>query len=281
VSVADTATDIDINTAYDGSHQAGRKVRVGVQIRPQHTDWRSIRQAAVAAEELGVDVVFTWDHFFPLFGPADGAHFECWSILAAFAEVTSRVEFGALVTCNSYRNPELLADMSRTIDHISDGRLILGIGSGWFERDYQEYGYEFGTAGERLTALGDALPRIEHRLSVLTPPPTRHIPVLIGGGGERKTLRLVARHGDIWHCFGDPAVVDRKVRILDNWCGVEGREPSAVERSAGVQGGPDATGQTLHDLGFRLFTMGIDGPDFDLGQARDWLAFRDEVNART
>jgi probable F420-dependent oxidoreductase len=269
------------NTPYDASHQAARKVRVGVQIRPQHCDWRDIRRGIVAAEEAGVDVVFTWDHFYPLFGPPDGRHFECWTILSAMAEITSRVEFGALVTCNSYRNPDLLADMSRTIDHISGGRLILGIGSGWFERDYREYGYDFGTAGGRLDNLAEALPRIERRLGKLNSPPTRHIPVLIGGGGEKKTLRLVARHADAWHSFGDPEVVARKVRILDGWCAQESRDPAAIERSVGVQTRPDELGPALHDLGVRMFTMGLNGPDFDLGPVRDWLDYRDEVNARS
>jgi probable F420-dependent oxidoreductase len=135
-------------------------------------------------------------------------------MLGAWAESTSRTQIGALVSCNSYRNPELLADMARTVDHISDGRLILGIGSGWFEKDYDEYGYEFGTAGGRLDDLAVALPRIESRLAKLNPAPTRKIPVLIGGGGEKKTLRLVARHADIWHSFGDPETVERKVAIL-------------------------------------------------------------------
>ncbi|GAA4355079.1 LLM class F420-dependent oxidoreductase [Angustibacter luteus] len=260
-------------------HQNHRKVRIGVQLQPQHAEWSDLRRAVVAAEEAGVDVAFNWDHFYPLYGEPEGKHLECWTVLAAWAEITSRVEIGALVTCNSYRNPELLADMSRTVDQISDGRLILGIGAGWFEKDYDEYGYEFGTAGSRLADLAQALPRIEKRLGRLYPAPTRKIPVLIGGGGEKKTLRMVAKHADIWHSFGDADVVERKVAILDEWCATEGRDPAQIERSVGVSGDPAATGPRLHELGVRLFTVGLGGPDYDLGQLRDWVAWRDEVNA--
>jgi len=257
-----------------------RPVRVAVQLQPQHADYAEIRRAVAAVEQAGADIVLNWDHFFPLYGDPAGAHFECWTMLGAWAEATERVEIGALVTCNSYRNPELLADMARTVDHISGGRLILGIGAGWFERDYAEYGYEFGTPGTRLADLARALPRIEARWAVLNPAPTRRIPVLVGGGGERKTLRYTARHADIWHGFGDAATLARKHAVLDEWCAVEGRDPAAIERSgAAGNHSPGELGQGLLDVGTTLVTIGLSGPRYDLGPARDWLAWRDEVNA--
>jgi probable F420-dependent oxidoreductase len=256
-----------------------RPIRVAVQLQPQHADYAEIRAAVAAAEDAGVDIVFNWDHFFPLYGQPDGKHFECWTMLGAWAEATSRVEIGALVTCNSYRNPELLADMARTVDHISGGRLILGLGAGWFEADYTAYGYNFGTAGSRLAELAQALPRIRRRLEQLNPAPTRQIPILIGGGGEQKTLRYTAQYADIWHGFGDADTFRHKHEVLDGWCEKQGRDPAGIERSAGVSQPPDVAGQGLLDVGTTLFTIGISGPRYDLGLARDWVAWRDERNA--
>ncbi|MCB0950467.1 MAG: LLM class F420-dependent oxidoreductase [Mycobacterium sp.] len=255
-------------------------LRIGVQLQPQHaSQYSHLRDAVRRCEDLGVDVAFNWDHFFPLYGDPDGAHYECWTMLGAWAEQTSRIEIGALVTCNSYRNPELLADMARTVDHMSDGRLILGIGSGWKKRDYDEYGYEFGTAGSRLDDLAEAMPRIGGRLAKLNPQPMRDIPILIGGGGERKTLRLVAEYADIWHSFSDRDSYPSKADVLARHCADVSRDPAVIERAAEVKGRDvDALlddAEALAGLGITMLTIGVNGPDYDMTQAEVLCRWRD------
>jgi probable F420-dependent oxidoreductase len=255
-----------------------RPIRIGVQVAPQHSLYPNIRDTVAAIEDAGADVIFNWDHFYPLSGERDGLHFESWTMLAAIAEQTSRVELGALVNCNSYRNADLQADMARTIDHISGGRFIFGTGSGWFERDYDEYGYEFGTVGQRLDALAENLPRIEARWAKLNPPPLRDIPVLIGGGGEKKTLRIVAKHADIWHSFSDSETLKRKLGILAAHCERVGRDVNEIEISTELRGRTEADAAEAAELGTTLFTVGITGPDYDLDTVRKWIAWRDARN---
>lgn len=258
-------------------------VRVGVQVQPQHSSFDQMREAWLEAEELGVDTIFTWDHFYPLYGDPDGAHFECLTTLAAMAQVTRRAQIGALVTCNSYRNPELLADAHRTIDHISGGRVILGIGAGWFERDYDEYGYEFGTAPDRLRALKRDLPRIRVRLGKLNPAPVGPLPILIGGSGPKVTLRLVAEHASMWHSFGDVAAYRQKSGTLAEHCAALGRDPAEIEHTWGVHDRLLDHVDDLHTAGVSQFILGLGGRrgGYDLTQLHDLVAWRDRQNAES
>ena len=209
--------------------------QVGVQLHPQHCTIDELREAWERADALGVDSIWTWDHFYPLYGDDTGPHFEGWSLLAAMAVTTTNARFGMLVTGNNYRNPDLLADMARTVDQLSGGRLYLGIGAGWFEKDYDEYGYEFGTPGTRLNDLADGLQRITARWEVLNPAPTRRIPIMIGGSGEQKTLRLVARYADIWNAFGTPETLIHKDAVLRERCDEVGRDSDTIERTVGCK----------------------------------------------
>ncbi|PWC08345.1 LLM class F420-dependent oxidoreductase [Mycetocola zhujimingii] len=265
-----------------------RPIRIAVQLQPQHATYEQIRESAAELEGLGVDILFNWDHFYPLNGDRDGLHFEAWTMLAALAEQTRRVELGTLVNCNSYRNANLQADMARTIDRISahgtgQGRFIFGTGSGWFERDYDEYGYRFGTAGQRLDALAENLPVIADRWTKLNPPPTRKIPVLIGGAGEKKTLGIVAAHADIWHSYSDVSTLEHKLGVLAAHASVVGRNMAEIEISVGVLDSiadvSFADADRMRQLGASLFTIGLSGPNYDLSVVPDWLAWRDERNA--
>jgi probable F420-dependent oxidoreductase len=242
-------------------------LRVGVQLHPQHTTYADYADAVRRVEALGVDSIWNWDHFFPLYGDRDGNHFEGWTLLTAIATLTERAEIGCLVTCNSYRNAALLTHMAKTVDHISGGRLILGIGAGWFERDYDEFGYEFGTAIDRLNDLGESLPIIKERMAAEVPAPMRNpIPILIGGEGEKVTLKLTAQYASLWNGFGPPEKWQRKNGILTEWCEKIGRNPAEIERTVSIET-EDVPGNldAFADAGATHFILGMGAPwDFKL-----------------
>lgn len=251
-------------------------IRVGIQIAQQHATYSQIREAWKAVDASGADTLFNWDHFFPLSGDLDGTHLDNWTALGAMAEVTERVQIGCLVAATGYRNPNLLADMARTLDHISDGRFILGIGSGWNQRDYEEYGYEFGTAASRLRDLDRDMPIIRDRLAKLNPGPVQSpLPILIGGGGEKVTLRIVAQHATIWNGQGEPEILAHKNRILDEWCAKVGRDPREIERSAQISGDQLDKLDAYLDAGITHLIGAASGPDYDLAPLQKLIDWRD------
>jgi probable F420-dependent oxidoreductase len=255
-----------------------KPVRIGAQVAPQRAAYADIRRAAAAVEDAGADLLFTWDHFFPLGKEADGQHFEGWTILGAWAEQTTRIGLGVLVSCNSYRNPDLLADMARTVDHISGGRVVLGIGAGFKEREFLEYGYDFPSPGRRIAELAAALPRIEKRLAALNPPPVGPMPILVAGGGEQKMLRVVAQHATIWNTFAEGEDLVRKLGLLERYCAEIDRDFSTIEISVHTGGDPWEAGPPLRELGVSLFTITTSGPDYDLDTIHRWISWRNEQN---
>jgi probable F420-dependent oxidoreductase len=214
------------------------RFRVGYQIHPQHCTIDQIREAYRNADSLGVDVIYCWDHMYPLYGDSDGVHYASTPILSGIAVETQRAQFGALVSSVGYRNPEFYAYEVWTLNKLSHGRAILGIGAGWFERDYREYGIEFGDVAYRLRELGKVLPRIKERLAKLG---AAHgdgdIPIMIGGAGEKVTLKLTAQYADLWNTFPPVDSWKQKNEVLNEWCAKVGRDPKAIERTCSINAG--------------------------------------------
>jgi probable F420-dependent oxidoreductase len=263
-------------------------IRIGVQLWPGGTpSYASWRGAVRRAEELGADIVFGYDHFHKPFvhrtsdGPrllpeqADVSNFEAWTALASWAEITSKVEIGTLVSGIGYRNPDLLADMARTVDHISGGRLILGVGAGWYEKDYTVYGYDYGTIRSRMDLFAEGLERISTRLRLLKPAPVRDIPILIGGSGEKRTLPLVGRYASIWHSSLGVEEFRRKNDIVREHAAEAGRDEVLIERAVSWPG-DSGTADAYVREGVTLFTTEVHPTEqgYDLAPLKEVLAWR-------
>jgi F420-dependent oxidoreductase-like protein len=229
---------------------ADRRVRFGAQLWVQATDWPNLRDAAVAAEDAGWDGVWVWDHLLAIFGPWQQPIFEGWTSLSALAALTTRVRLGLMVGANTFRNPGLTAKLATTLDHISDGRAVLGIGGAWFEREHEAFGIdEYGRGvGERLDRLDEAVALLRRLLdgervthagrfytlndAVCEPRPVQpRLPILVGGSGRTKTLRTVARHADAWNTNGSIEKVTEDVEVLERHCAEVGRDPAEIERT--------------------------------------------------
>lgn len=234
-----------------GAAAAPATIRFGIQTPNQDTTWDDMLAVWKDAEALGFDSAWVYDHFMPIFGDPDGPCLEGWTALAALAAQTSRIKVGVLVTGNTYRNPALVAKMATTVDHVSHGRLILGIGAGWFEREHVAYGYAFGTAKERAQKLDEALAvitklwRDDHPsftgryYSLVKAPyaPTNvqrpHPPIIVGGQGKQWIVPLVARHADGWNAVGDtsPEAIRERIQVIEAECRRIGRDPCPHEVS--------------------------------------------------
>jgi alkanesulfonate monooxygenase SsuD/methylene tetrahydromethanopterin reductase-like flavin-dependent oxidoreductase (luciferase family) len=228
-------------------------VKLGVLCWNQYTDWPSLLEAGKRADRLGYDTLWTWDHLYPIIGDPHGPIFEGWLTITAWAATTERVRIGLMVGANTIRNPALVAKMATTLDQISGGRAILGLGAAWFEEEHLDFGIDFGSGfPERLRWLGEALPIIRGMLRGEEPSATgpryaaRHVrndpppvqarlPILVGGGGEKVTLKLVAQYADANNVGDGFENVKRKEAILRQHCERIGRESarSSAQRGSG------------------------------------------------
>jgi F420-dependent oxidoreductase-like protein len=227
-------------------------IRLGAAFWVQRTDWPSLRTALETADRAGADDLWIDDHLLSDEGDADDPKFEAWTTVAAAAAVTTRARLGHLVAANTFRNPGLTAKLATTLDHISGGRAIVGLGAGWFEEEHRAYGIPFGAGfGERIDRLGEAVglirrlldgERVTHdgpayrmRDAIVAPRPVQsHLPLLIGGSGPRKTLPIVARHADLWNAYGTPASIAASDATLREACEAIGRDPDEIERTVNL-----------------------------------------------
>lgn len=229
-------------------------LKVGANLWNQYTDWPGFLDAMVRADELGYDSLWTWDHVYPIAGSPEGPILEAYTAMAAVAARTKRATIGHLVGANTFRNPALLAKMVTTIDHISGGRAVLGIGAAWMELEHRAFGFEFGDRpGTRLKWLAEALPIVRGMLDGTQPsapeggryevrsvrndplPLQRRVPIMIGGSGRKVTLKLVAQHADM-NNLGNPIepLLDAEAALLEH-CRTVGRDERTIERTVEIQ----------------------------------------------
>ena len=265
---------------------ASHPVRIGLKLAPHNTTVERLRGVWQVADEGGFDHVWDFDHFAPIFSDVKGPVFDGWMLLGAMAEATKRVRIGCMVTGNTYRHPVVLAKMAVTVDHLSGGRLEFGIGAAWAEVEHQMLGLEFPGVGERIRRLGEACEVVKRlwtespanfqgRYYTLTnaycnPPPIQkpHPPIWIGGSGERKTLRVVAEHADVWNIAGGPVEEAKRLSgVLDQHCEAVGRDPAEIRRSVQYRLDPKDVKGTLRGLdrfvaaGFSELIVNLSGAD--------------------
>lgn len=279
-----------------GSTETANRLSFGVQTPPQHVSYAQVRDLWLEADELGYDSAFGFDHFLPIFSDPTGPCLEGWTLLAALAAQTKRLKVGLLVTGNTYRNPAVVAKMAATVDHVSGGRLILGLGAGWFELEHDAFGIPYYTPGGRARRLVEAVELIKALFTQdkttyqgkyyqitdapFEPKPLQkpYPPILIGGVGPKVVQPLVARQADIWHFFvreGGMPAAKKLVAHFDGVCAQVGRDPAEIQKSTSLSLDQlklpadelRALIQTYADLGVRYFIVSM-FPDYDAAALR-------------
>jgi alkanesulfonate monooxygenase SsuD/methylene tetrahydromethanopterin reductase-like flavin-dependent oxidoreductase (luciferase family) len=224
----------------------------GGQLWPQNTTWLAFRESALALEAAGWDEVWTWDHLMAIAGPPEQPILEGWTAISGLATLTTKVRLGLMVGANTFRNPALLAKIATTADHLSGGRITLGLGGAWFEREHEAYGLWFGgSPGERLARLDEAVgllrrlldgetvtsdgPVYPMRDAVVRPRPVQsRLPILVGGAGRKRTLLTTARYADAWNASGTPEQIAGHIAALHEHCAAIGRDPASIELTASL-----------------------------------------------
>jgi F420-dependent oxidoreductase-like protein len=273
----------------------GDQIRFGVHSGPQNTTFDQLLELWQRSEELDYDWVSVFDHFMPIFGSADGGCFEGVSLMAAMAAHTNKIRCGMLVTGVTYRHPAVAANMAATIDHISNGRCEYGVGAAWFEKEHDQYGIPFPRIGVRMDMLDEACRVMrglwtEERFSFdgkhykltdaqMDPKPIQeHMPLVIGGSGEKRTLRIVAEHGDIWNTFfGDMDVFKHKTGVLSQHCADVGRDPADIRVSVTMraalaedEAGVEDRRKQLEAAGPSRFTWFVGTPEQLVDELKPW-----------
>ena len=232
----------------------GGQISLGICLWNQAATWAEFEGAAIRADELGYDHVWTWDHLYAIIGDPYQPVYEGYSTLAAWAKVTQRARLGLFVGANTFRNPGVVAKALTTLDHLSGGRANAGLGAAWHELEPEAYGIEFGERpGRRLDWLAESVAAVRSLLAgdaVTSPPGGRYdfrdlrllplpvqrpLPIMIGGSGEKKTLRIVATYADMWNTGGRPEKLAHKLDVLREHCTAVGRDPAEIELTVGCK----------------------------------------------